>query len=32
VVGAAVAAAYVGLKSDDPVKEVSQFVRGIRTC
>ena len=28
VVGAAVAAAYVGLKSDDPVKEISQFVRG----
>ena len=28
VVGAAVAAAYVGLKSDDPVKQISQFVRG----
>ena len=28
IVGAAVAAAYVGLKSDDPVKQISQFVRG----
>ena len=28
VVGAAVAAAYVGLKSDDPVKQIAQFVRG----
>ena len=28
VVGAAVAAAYVGLKSDDPGKQIAQFVRG----
>ena len=28
VVGAAVAAAYVGLKSDDPLKQISQFIRG----
>ena len=28
VVGAAVAAAYVGLKSNDPVKQIAQFVRG----
>jgi len=28
VVGAAVAAAYVGLKSSDPVKQIAQFVRG----
>ncbi len=28
VVGVAVAAAYVGLKSEDPVKQISQFVRG----
>jgi 4-aminobutyrate aminotransferase-like enzyme/Ser/Thr protein kinase RdoA (MazF antagonist) len=28
VVGAAVAAAYVGLKSEDPVKQIAQFVRG----
>ena len=28
IVGAAVAAAYVGLKSDDPVKQISQFIRG----
>ena len=28
VVGAAIAAAYVGLKSDDPGKQIAQFVRG----
>ena len=28
IVGAAVAAAYVGIKSEDPVKEIATFVRG----
>ena len=28
IIGAAVAAAYVGIKSEDPVKEIAAFVRG----
>jgi 4-aminobutyrate aminotransferase-like enzyme/Ser/Thr protein kinase RdoA (MazF antagonist) len=32
IIGAAVAAAYVGLKSDDPVKQISQFIRGYHSA